>query len=145
MTVKLDRTRPFHEVTPPHLGAVYMQGPFYFTEDGSLVEALLDDDAKRKLNSVRIAAPPKEPKAPKAKDMTIGKTDDKKFADDVDLVAWAKGEAQYPFFKVNTAAISRWPDEAAACEGDAVKLKLLLVEKEVITLDDLPAQDADEE
>jgi hypothetical protein len=120
--IKLDKSKPFAVVVPPENGAHFHQDGFYFDHHGALATEMLDDAGKERLRKLenRKKADAAAAEARKKFMAQSGLTDADLEGEDaltnvmqaataessggVDLVAWAKGEKQYPFFAIRKAA-----------------------------------------
>ena len=121
---KLDRSRPFGIVTPPWENAHFEQGGFHFDVNGDVVKELITDELEARLQKdaarakadqaaekarkealKKLGLDPNDPDlATKALDaVASGAATTGAGSDDVDLIAWAKAEKQYPFTKVRGA------------------------------------------
>jgi len=87
MTPRLDRSKPFGEVIPS--GHIWQDG-HYFDIHGTYLRS---DGAEE--------APADEAPKPEVTDQPNG---------EIDLAAWAKGEAKYPHFKVVQVMQDAYPD-----------------------------------
>jgi hypothetical protein len=118
--VKLDKSKPYGVVVPPENGAHFHQEGFYFTHHGDLAKDMLDDTAKERLRKLenRKKADAAAAEARKKFLEQSGLSDADLEGEDalttvmhaatvdsgaVDLIGWAKGEKQYPFFAVRRA------------------------------------------
>jgi hypothetical protein len=118
--VKLDKGKPFSVVVPPENGAHFFQDGFYFTHHGELAPDMLDADAHerlRKLENRKMADAAANEARRKFMEQSGLSAADLEGEDAltnvmqaatvdtgvIDLIGWAKGEKQYPFFAVRKA------------------------------------------
>lgn len=124
--IRLDRSRHFAIVTPPENGAHFHQDGLYFTHGGEVVEDMIDEAGVKAIKRRNAQAAAKaaaedayrkaleeqgmEPDAIKGEiervknagaltDAAAGAANSQA----VDLIAWAKGHKQYPWFTVRKA------------------------------------------
>jgi len=118
--VKLDKSKPFAVVVPPENGAHFHQDGFYFDHHGVLAQLMLDDEAKERLRKLEnrkkadAAAAEARKKFLEQSGLTPADLEGEDAltnvmqaatvdAGGIDLVAWARGQKQYPFFAVRKA------------------------------------------
>ena len=119
--VKLDKGKPFATVCPPENGAHFFQDGFYFDHHGVLAPDMLDGEANerlRKLENRKLADAAANEARRKFMEQSGLSAADLEGEDalttvmqaattdtaGVDLVGWARGAKQYPFFAVRKAA-----------------------------------------
>ena len=120
---RFDKTRDYGTIHPPFHGAGYLQDGVYFSNGGEFLFRESDEPDGAASKSAGASAPAakvadKQPEKPAdAGSGNPGADDSKKPAatpadpsQDVDLAAWAKGEAKFPFFAVKKAAAAKLPD-----------------------------------
>ena len=125
MALTLDRSKEYGEVHPPENGVHYEQDGFLFGPHGELLEAFLDDAAKKRLalidaiTSANAAAEqaradalkaagydpanPVDAAAPQVAPIPTPALPDATSTGGVDLRGWLLGNAQYQFFAVVAA------------------------------------------
>lgn len=120
--IKFDRKKPHGIVFPPHDGAHYEQGGLHFDNEGNVVESLLTDEDRKRLDRLakqraadKVADEARaaflkeqgiseeevraDPVAAVTKIAQAGAVD----ASEVDLIGWARGTVKYHFFTVRAA------------------------------------------
>ncbi len=119
--IKLDKSKPHAVVVPPENGAHFFQDGFYFDHHGVLAPGMLDAAAEerlRKLENRKKADAAANEARKKFMEQSGLSAADLEGEDalttvmqaatvdtiGVDLVGWAKGDKQYPFFAVRKAA-----------------------------------------
>lgn len=135
MAVTLDKSRPFGTITPLYLGAAFEQNGRFFAPDGTRV--LLPGEAPEAVKAApgpsQPAAVPAEPakrpqgrpkgskNAPKDPPAVASEPvkSDPVTEGDVNLTAWAKGEAEYIMADIYKAIRTRY-SRIVATEADAV-------------------------
>lgn len=160
MKITLDRTRPLGEVFPPMKVredddsspiVFFCQDGFHFDNDGNLIEELLTNpqraaierkakqaEAQRKAaaayeEAMGEPAPPEIVKPPKAQSAPKDGVADGK-TDKVDLVAWAKGTKNFPWFAVTKA----FKDEfGVVITGKGQAIEYLVHEKALVRSEDV--------
>lgn len=153
-----DKNKPFGQVFPPENGAHFAQDGFHFDVDGNLVEDMLTDaDVKRletlalekKANAAAAAAraaflkdnglDPNDPNlTTKLIEVSAAAQQQQDAGGPVDLVAWAKGEAQYKWFKVMAAA----KEQHSFVATDARALVAFLVDQKLVAEADVKVRAA---
>lgn len=112
---RFDKTRSFGSIHPPVDGAMFEQDGCYFSGAGEFLRRIGQEPAARVQEEAGAPAPvpPAPPEAPKVEAPVVvapaAKTNDAT-KDGVDLAAWARGEANYPFFSVKKQAAGEYPD-----------------------------------
>ena len=119
--IRLDKSKHHSIVTPPENGAHFYQDGFYFTHEGVMVEAMLDESATKKLAKRKARAEAEARKeeiyrqelanqglneAEVSEAIAEAKAEDVPVEADasaIDLVAWAKGQRKYVFGQVRKA------------------------------------------
>lgn len=122
MTLTLDRTREagtIHGDNDQHPGAFYEQDGFFFDNAGNLLEDLVTDAARARLDErLRRDAAIEDARArfmeatgmdAEAASKVISAENLTVVADaEVDLAAWAKGEKKYPFDRITAEIRARF-------------------------------------
>ena len=147
---KFDKTKDHGIVTPPERGAHFEQGGYYFNQEGELVEEMLTPADRDRLKKEALnreadrAASEARAKFLEENGLTADDPDLAKKviavaqaagapAENIDLVAWAKAEAVYPFAKVRKAA----QDKHNFTATDARALVAFMVDNNLVKEDEV--------
>lgn len=109
---RLDRSKPYGEISPPWNGAIYSQGPYYFAPDGLEITTL------RQANQVII-------------DPGLADAQAKARSEAINLAAWAEGLEDYADADVFRAIRDRFFKSVSSIH-DAIDV---LIEKKVVQAD----------
>lgn len=113
MTPRFDKSRPYGQISPPFKGAMFEQDGCYFS--GSYEYMFGGPEAPKAAPAVKeprpaakakpaAPTPPGEPARSSEAARPVAKPSG------VDLAAWAKGEANYPFFSIKKAVQAERPE-----------------------------------
>ncbi len=136
MAPRFDKSRDFGTIVPPFDGATYEQDHCYFAADGTFLFSLGDINAsvdqsageqppadkptnENEGDGEPSGQPPVPPAPPQDGGPTIGQQTDTQ-PQSVDLVAWAKKEAQYPFYAIKKAVKDILPDADVASTATVI-------------------------
>lgn len=110
-TPRLDKTPgTYGEIHPPHRGAMYQQGPHYFSGSGEYLFSDGQTEPAPKRAKAKPAAK-SEPEDDHQSGEGAGDGDGQQGQDaPADIVAWLKGEKNLPFFTVKKEVAAHWPD-----------------------------------
>lgn len=112
---KLDKSRPYGSIHPPFLGSMFEQDGCYFSGAGEFLFRSGQEPAARVQEEAGAPAPVPpaplvDPKPVVAPVVVTPAAKTEPVKEGVDLAAWARGEANYPFFSVKKQAAGEYPD-----------------------------------
>lgn len=126
---KLDKATAGY-VSPPHNGAIYVQGDDYFAGNGDFLFSQKPGGAivyPKAAKAAPATAPATTPSAPDPDAGDLGEPSE--VEEVVDVIAWAKGEQKAEWFKIKKAAKELNPQidisNAAMLKASLVKLGLV--------------------
>jgi hypothetical protein len=143
-TVTLDKSRDYGTIHPPHEGAYYHQGGFYFDHDGKLVENLMTDEQRQKIRR-SLPAPPSGQGNPANTTTTEATGNDGSAGDDStagngdgetgpNLTAWLKGEEEIKTRDVQDLIKARY---GKVCTKLTDMVEFLVIEQKVVEVSEL--------
>lgn len=153
--IKLDKSRDHAVVFPPENGAHFYQDGLYFSHDSSLVVDMIDENGAKILKRKEAKAAAQKAAAEVYRNMLkeggvadeeieaeLGKAKDAGTVtadpEAIDLLAWAKGQKNYPFFQVRKA----FQTQHAKVINDKADGLEWLVLNDKIEADEIPGYDA---